>query len=51
MMPRNAIILAALYLTLAGCAPQGWEAGPSSNFDFTSDDTAIVIGAGFGKSF
>ena len=30
---------------------KGWEAAPALNFDITSDDTAIVIGVGFGKSF
>jgi len=30
---------------------KGWEAAPALSFDFTSEETAIVIGAGFGKSF
>ncbi len=30
----------------------GWEAAPVVNFDFTHrDDVAIVVGAGFGRSF
>jgi len=28
-----------------------WEAAPSVNFDFTDEDTAIVIGVGFGRHF
>ncbi len=30
---------------------KGWEASPALNFDFTRDDTVIVIGAGFGRHF
>ena len=28
-----------------------WEVAPALNVDFTSDDTAIVIGAGFARKF
>jgi hypothetical protein len=30
---------------------RGWEAAPALNFDITSEDTAIVIGVGFGRHF
>jgi hypothetical protein len=30
---------------------KGWEVAPALNFDFTSDEDSIVIGAGFGRSF
>jgi hypothetical protein len=28
-----------------------WEVAPALNFDFTSEDTAVVIGVGFGRKF
>jgi hypothetical protein len=30
---------------------KGWEIAPSLNFDFTSEDTAVVVGAAFGTKF
>jgi hypothetical protein len=30
---------------------RGWEAAPALNFDMTSEDTAIVLGVGFGRHF
>ena len=30
---------------------KGWEIAPSLNFDFTNEDTAVVVGAAFGTKF
>ena len=30
---------------------KGWEIAPSLNFDFTSEDTAVVVGAAFSTKF